>query len=110
MKSEPGYLGSKLAKLRRESELSMAEVAERLGVSKPTVWAWENGKTLPRRDRMPAIAEALNIAESELILLNSGAEPLALNEALAEEIARSKARIAELAGTATEKVLIAITL
>jgi hypothetical protein len=33
--------GARLHRLRTERGLSLAEVADRLGVSKPTVWAWE---------------------------------------------------------------------
>ncbi|TCJ32179.1 helix-turn-helix domain-containing protein [Parafrankia sp. BMG5.11] len=109
MNSERDLLGPILGRLRCENELTLAELAERLGVSKPTVQSWENNKTSPRKERLRAIAEALSIAESELITPRHPADPLVMNAALADEIARSKARIALLAGTAVENVLILIT-
>ncbi|TCJ39502.1 helix-turn-helix domain-containing protein [Parafrankia sp. BMG5.11] len=109
MMTEQDYLGSKLYLLRRESKLTLAELGKRVGVSKPTIWAWENCKAYPRKERIPAIAQALGISENELILPRVRAEPFALSEALSDEIARSRARIAALAGITSQKVLIAIT-
>ncbi len=62
--SEP--FGSKLNRLRRERGMTLANVAEALGVSKPTVWAWEKGKARPVPDRLDAIAEVLSVPASEL--------------------------------------------
>lgn len=59
-------LGSKLNRLRRERGLTLAQVAAVLGVSKPTVWAWEKGKARPLPDRIEAIAEVLGVTAKEL--------------------------------------------
>jgi transcriptional regulator with XRE-family HTH domain len=61
----PG-IGAKLNRLRRERGLTLADVAGALGVSKPTVWAWEKGKARPLPDRIEAIAEALEVSPDEL--------------------------------------------
>ena len=51
-------LGTRLNRLRREAGLTLADVAAALGVSKPTVWAWEKGKARPLPERLGAIAGA----------------------------------------------------
>jgi transcriptional regulator with XRE-family HTH domain len=97
-------LGERLNRLRREAGLTLAEVAARLGVSKPTVWAWEKGKARPLPERMEAIAAAL------------GAAPDALAEAANENadakavIAECRGRIAEACGTTPAAVRIMIEL
>ena len=62
-----GSLGKRLATLRQERGLTLAQVAEQLGVSKPTVWAWEHDRSQPVSSRIGALADALGVAEAELI-------------------------------------------
>lgn len=59
-------LGTKLNRLRRERSLTLAQVADALDVSKPTVWAWEKGKARPLPERIGAIASVLGVSEEEL--------------------------------------------
>lgn len=59
-------LGVKLNRLRRERGLTLAQVASVLGVSKPTVWAWEKGKARPLPDRLEPIAQVLGVEVKEL--------------------------------------------
>jgi DNA-binding XRE family transcriptional regulator len=59
-------LGQRLNRLRREAGLTLADVAAVLGVSKPTVWAWEKGKARPIPERLGAIAAALGVAPDAL--------------------------------------------
>ena len=81
-------LGAKLNRLRRERGLTLADIAARLGVSKPTVWAWEKGKARPVPERMEAIAAALGVNAEELEEAgHAGAEANAL-------VADCRARIA----------------
>ncbi len=63
-------LGPRLNRLRREAGLTLADVAATLGVSKPTVWAWEKGKARPLPERLEAIAAALGVAPD--LLAGSG--------------------------------------
>lgn len=56
----------RINRLRREAGMTRADVALRLGVSKPTVWAREKGKARPLPERMAAIAEALGAAPEDL--------------------------------------------
>ena len=58
--------GSQLNRLRRERSLTLEQVANALGVSKPTVWAWEKGKARPLPERIAGIAEVLGVSEAEL--------------------------------------------
>ena len=76
----PEPLGIKLGRLRRERGLTLAQVADALGVSKPTVWAWEKSKARPVRDRLPQIAEVLGVSGDELGQAASGTGGAALIE------------------------------
>lgn len=97
-------LGIRLNRLRREAGLTLADVANRLGVSKPTVWAWEKGKARPLPERMDAIAAALGAAPEDL------AETIGQDTDLAALIAECRARIAEACSTRPEAVRIMIEL
>lgn len=44
----------------------MADLAQRIGVSKPTVWAWKHGRARPREARLKEIAEALGTTIEDL--------------------------------------------
>lgn len=96
-------LGLKLSRLRKERNLTLAQVADYLGVSKPTVWAWEKGKARPLPDRLDAIADVLGVSSDEL----SGAS---MPDDSAAVIAESRLRIATVLGTTPDKVRIMIEL
>ncbi len=59
-------LGKQLNTLRRERGLTLAQVADALGVSKPTVWAWEKDKARPLPERIEAIASVLGVTAADL--------------------------------------------
>lgn len=59
-------IGKKMEQARKERHLTLAQVAAELGVSKPTVWAWEKGKARPLEERLPAISNILGIDVEEL--------------------------------------------
>jgi len=94
-------LGTRLNRLRREAGLTLADVATTLGVSKPTVWAWEKGKARPLPERLEAIAAALGVAPD---LLTCAPAPREINAVIAE----CRARIAEACGTDPQAVRIMI--
>ena len=96
-------LATRLGRLRREAGLTLADVAAALGVSKPTVWAWEKGKARPLPERLEAIAAALGVAPEVLV----AAPPAGEVESV---IADCRARIAAACGTAPEAVRIMIEL
>ncbi|MFO6428483.1 helix-turn-helix domain-containing protein [Erythrobacter sp. W302b] len=97
-------LGSRLNRLRREAGLTLAEVAATLGVSKPTVWAWEKGKARPLPERLDAIAAALGVAPD---MLASG--PGSDGE-ISAVIAECRERIATACGASPQSVRIMIEL
>lgn len=97
-------LGVRLNRLRREAGLTLADIAAVLGVSKPTVWAWEKGKARPLPERLDAIAAALGVAPEVLVETSAkqGAAGILLEDC--------RARVAEACGTAPSAVRIMIEL
>ncbi|MFJ5301399.1 sigma factor-like helix-turn-helix DNA-binding protein [Streptomyces sp. NPDC088350] len=52
-------------RLRETASLTQAQVAERMGVSRETVRAWETGRTTPRGRKREAYAKMLNSLDQE---------------------------------------------
>lgn len=81
----PGDVGEtfpvRMARLRKEQGLTLDALAALVEVSKPTVWAWEQGKSRPTPERIAALAKHLGIAEDDL---RSGRDSDALAEALTQ--------------------------
>jgi transcriptional regulator with XRE-family HTH domain len=96
-------LGARINRLRREAGLTLADVAATLGVSKPTVWAWEKGKARPLPERIEAIAAALGVGPEVLATVAAPREVDAV-------IAECRSRIAEACGTDPQAVRIMIEL
>ncbi|MFC0204104.1 helix-turn-helix domain-containing protein [Novosphingobium soli] len=96
-------LGERLHRLRKLRGLTQGELATRLGVSKPTVWAWEQGRARPIEERLEAIAEALGVDASEL-------RPNRTPPGLSELIGRCRDQIAAAVETTPDKVRIMIEL
>lgn len=96
-------LAAQLQRLRRQRGLTLAQVAAQLGVSKPTVWAWERGKAQPVESRLDALAEALGVTREELL-------PGRTAPALRTLLAQCRDRIAGAVGTTPANVRIMIEL
>jgi transcriptional regulator with XRE-family HTH domain len=47
---------------RRNARLLQKDVAAALGVSKKTVGSWENGKTMPKADKIDAICKLYGVS------------------------------------------------
>jgi transcriptional regulator with XRE-family HTH domain len=47
---------------RRNVKLRQKDVASALGVSKKTVGSWENGKTMPKADKIDAICKLYGVS------------------------------------------------
>lgn len=62
----PHPLGLMLKRLRQRRGFSLAHVADELGVSKVSVWAWENGKCLPQPERIAGIVSLLGAQSEDL--------------------------------------------
>lgn len=96
-------LGNRLQRLRKARGLTLAEVAARLDVSKPTVWAWEKGRARPLDNRIEDLAQVLGVPASDLI---SGQDSAVLQSL----VAQCRDDIARVCGTAADKVRIFIEL
>ncbi|MGB7420090.1 MAG: helix-turn-helix domain-containing protein [Erythrobacter sp.] len=96
--------GPRLARLRRERGMTLAEVAAQLGVSKPTVWAWEKGKARPLPERIGAIAEALGVEVSTLTEVQGAAGDGG------QVVEECRTRIATALGTESRNVRIMVEL
>lgn len=57
-----------LAAVRKNLNLTQDQMAERLGVSRKTISAWENGKTIMRRANILAFCQATGYDKDELYL------------------------------------------
>ena len=102
-------LAERLLRLRQERGLSRVELSNRTGFSKPSIWAWENGKTMPRRSNLIALADAFGISERELFAGEpASADGSATAKRLHALIETSREEIAMLAGVEPGKVRITI--
>lgn len=99
--------GLALKRLRRRRGLTLAHVADVLGVSKPSVWAWENGKCRPRPERIAKIAALLGVLPEDLsdASLPSHDAMLSSHDA-AQVIEDCRQRIAMACGTESRSVRI----
>lgn len=95
--------GVRLHRLRNDKGLTLSQIATQLGVSKPTVWAWEQGKARPVDSRIEALAATLGVPASELV-------PGRDSPALRDLLARAREQIASSFGISPDKVRIMIDL
>ena len=93
--------GARLHRLRVERGLSLGDIATRLGVSKPTVWAWEHGKARPVERRLAGLAEVLGVTPG-------GLEPSASGPP--EAVEHGRRQIADAYGVEPARVRIMIEL
>lgn len=113
--ADPGeLLPQRLHRLRKERGLSRAALSARTGLSKPSIWAWETGKTIPRRNSLVALADAFGISERELVIggfaasVSEGPVVAGSAEQIQSLVDESKERIAALAGVRATNVKILI--
>ena len=107
--------GARLRDLRKRSGLSLVEFSRRMNVSRPTVWSWEAGKSLPRQSKLRSLLDVLGVGEGDLygtpsdppVNHDSGESP-ARENALQIAISKAKAQVAEIAGTSPEKIKLII--
>ena len=65
--------GNKLQKLRKQSNISREELAEKVGVARQTISKWELGETSPDLKQSTKLSQIFNISLDELT--NSGFTP-----------------------------------
>lgn len=56
-----------IKKMREKKDITQQELATVLGVSQSTVAMWETNNSLPRTEKLPAIAKALGCTIDELL-------------------------------------------
>jgi transcriptional regulator with XRE-family HTH domain len=66
-------LGSRIARLRKDSHLTQVQLAETLGVSQPTMNAYELGQRRVPVSALPVLARTLGIGVEELLGESSAA-------------------------------------
>lgn len=107
-------LPQRLRRLRQERGLSRAALSAKVGASTPSVWAWETGKTVPRRNNLVVLADAFGVSEQELTVggvalsSNAATDQAATAAQIQSLVDISKAQIAAMAGVKTAQVKISI--
>jgi transcriptional regulator with XRE-family HTH domain len=102
--------GKAIKQWRRENGLTAARFAERFGVSRPTVWAWESGKSLPRQSMLARLSKEMGLTAPNRATApptppeNIALQPSAHDTALARAVLEAKERVAAAAGTSADKV------
>jgi len=56
-----GRFAERLRMLREKTGMTVEELAEKTGVSKITLYTWENASRSPVNDDLPIVAQALNV-------------------------------------------------
>ena len=96
-------LGMRIQRLRKARAMTLSELARRMGVSKPTVWAWEQGKARPVESRFEALCDVLGVPLAEL-------QPSDEDPALQDIVLRARRQIASAYKIAEDRVRILIEL
>ena len=97
-------LGSRIKRLRLARRLTMQGLADRVGVSKPTLWKWEGDQVRPRHETMARLASELDVSELELVY---GAPGLGEAAALVEEEEISQNTLADVVRTSRRRIAMA---
>jgi transcriptional regulator with XRE-family HTH domain len=97
----PSNFAANFKRLRIERGLSQADVAERLGVSGPSISGWESGRARPKEDRLADLAGILGVSVPQLLL---DPQPDAMHKIIDD----SRAQVARATGVALERVRIIV--
>lgn len=68
------FYSEKLFEYRKSKGLSQEVLAEKIGVSRQSIYAWESGKSLPDIENLYRLCEILEITANELTNFNPGQE------------------------------------
>ena len=93
--------GARLQRLRTAKGLTQGQLAVRLGVSEPSISAWELDKARPKAGRVEVLANMLGVEIHELLGLEE-------TENLRDLVARAKEKIARAAGVAPANIKLTI--
>lgn len=108
-------LGERIRAIRLARGLSLVEFAQKMNVSRPTVWAWEAGKSAPRPRKRQQLLKVLEVKESDLegsasvpAIASPGGEALREPSSLKSVVEQAKATVAVAAGTTPDKVTLIV--
>lgn len=73
-------LGTMIAALRKEKQMTQLDLAEKMGVTDKAVSKWERNLSCPDVNTLPKLAELFGISVDELMQGKSGAEKKQSNE------------------------------
>jgi len=93
--------GVRLQRLRAAKRLTQAQIATELGVSVPSISAWEQDKARPKAGRLDALAIRLGVDVSQLLGIEE-------TDSLTNVVATAKAQVAKAAAVSADKVKIII--
>lgn len=65
--SDEEPLAARILRLRHARGLSRTELAAVTGLSKPSIWSWETGKSKPRHSNIVLLANALEVSVKDLL-------------------------------------------
>lgn len=68
-------IGAYISRLRKERDMTQAELAERLNISHQAVSKWERGESLPDIGTIPAVAALFGLTVDELLRADTPAIP-----------------------------------
>ncbi|MGX7952844.1 helix-turn-helix domain-containing protein [Tsuneonella sp. HG249] len=102
--SPPRTLGDRIYQARQGAGMSLNDLARQVGVSKVTVWSWENDRSRPRSDKLETIARSLGISPSVLHF-----EKPARRSDVTYVVADCRRRIAKAAGISEHDVAIVVS-
>lgn len=78
-------LRDKLILLRKEKELSQADLAEILNVSRQAISRWEVGTSVPSMDKLSALSRLYNVSVDSLMRPDNNAETIVKEQVNNEE-------------------------
>lgn len=118
--TEKDTLGKRLKRLREASPYSMVEVAEMVGVTKPTLWKWETDKVRPREKAVQALARVFRTDDMTLLYGRHGngspAESITAQTKrpgdmrhVSDLVSDSRREIAQAAGVSLDQVTVSIS-
>ena len=82
-----GPFGEFIRDHRKRSGFTQDDLAQRMGVSQPTVSTWETGESMPEHDNMQLLAQVLEVSRRELVdhLIGESAGTNSVERAIAED-------------------------